>query len=530
LAEESDIFDIVIVGAGSSGSVFAGRLAERGDLSIAVIEAGRRHWPNVNAIPAAVFRSIGHPNYDWQYVSQPDPTRQGRYEGWPRGKGPGGSSLINGTIYVRGNPADYDHWARLGAQGWDYKSVLPYFRSVETTSIESQFRGAFGPLPIDLPPYKFGMSDLVIQAAEAMGLGANADYNGASQQGFGLVQANQRRGRRVTPFDAFLAPHLGRARIDLIEGALTQRVLFEDKKAIGVVVTQGATQRQILARHKVVLCAGTINTPQILMLSGIGPSDHLARHGIPLIADRAEVGHNLREHAAVLMPVQVNCPTVNQFSSKIAMFGAAVKWLFAAGPAAAATAQVVGFHHIDDPYGRSDLQFHFAPFSFETSEKGVVAMPNKPLIMLAPSLNHPRSSGVVELTGNDVRLPPSIRPLMLGDPRDVQTLAKGIRIVERLLATEPLAKNIVGLVDPPPADAADLEDYIRAKAAPIYHPVGTCRMGSDATSVVTPDLHVQGVENLMIVDASVLPAHVSGNTHAVSIMIGEKAAKEMKST
>jgi choline dehydrogenase len=322
-----EVVDVIVVGAGSSGSVFAGRLAERGDLSIAVIEAGRSRWRKITAIPAAVFRTIGKSQYDWCYVSEPDPTRGGRSEAWPRGKGPGGSSLIDGTIYVRGNPADYDAWEKMGALGWDYRSVLPHFMRLEASNLTGQERGSFGPLPVEIPPFEYALTSKIIAASKTAGIGEAADYNGQSQAGFGRVQANQRSGRRINPFDVFLLPHFRTSRVSLYSDALTERVLFDGKRAIGVEIMQRGLRKRIMARQRVVLCAGAIASPQLLMLSGIGPAEELKSFDIVPIADSPEVGQNLREHAAVMMPFRVDQPTVNQFGSFFGMATSLLKWV-----------------------------------------------------------------------------------------------------------------------------------------------------------------------------------------------------------
>lgn len=518
--------DVVVVGLGSSGSVFAGRLAERNRCSLAIIEAGRAQWPKIHTVPAAVFGTIGQPRYDWSFETEEDPTRGNRKDIWPRGKGPGGSSLINGTIFVRGNPADYDAWEKLGARGWDYRSVLPHFRSLERWDKDDQHRGAFGPMPIELPPYEYELTEKVIAAADAAGYGRTADYNGASQFGFGRVQANQRNGRRVNPFDVFLAPHLKSPNVRLFDSALAQRILFDGDRAVGVEIKRGGAVQRVMARRKVVLCSGAVASPALLLRSGIGPAEEIAGLGIDLKVNSPEVGRNLREHAGVLMPFRVDRPTVNHSGSLFGMAYAMGQWLFGKGPAAAATAQAVGFCHIDDPHGRADLQFHFAPFAFGHDDKGKVVLPRESLLMLAPSLNHPTGSGRVALRSGDPEAPPIIEPRFLEHARDVETLAKGIRMVERLLATEPLAQHVRGLVEEPPAAEDALADFIRERAAPLYHPVGTCRMGSDADAVVDSALHVNGTHNLMVVDTSIFPAHISGNTHAAALMIGEKAASE----
>lgn len=518
--------DVVVVGLGSSGSVFAGRLAESGQYSLAIIEAGDRQWPKVSTIPAAVFRTLGRSEYDWSFETEPDPTRGNRKDIWPRGKGPGGSSLINGTIFVRGNPADYDAWEMLGATGWSYRSVLPHFRNLERWHEPDQHRGTFGPLPIEVPPYEYELTQTLIDASRAAGFGATDDYNGVSQLGFGRVQANQRKGRRVNPFDAFLVPHLRSRKVRLFTNAEAERLLFDGKRVVGVEIRRNGVLQRVMARRKVVVCSGAIASPTLLMRSGLGPAEELRALGIEPVVDLPEVGRNLREHAGVMMPFRVDRPTVNQHGSRLGMARALLQWFAGKGPAAAATAQAVGFHHIDDPFGRADLQFHFSPFAFGQDEAGRVVLPREPLVLMAPSVNHPESSGRLRLRTRHAGVPPIIEPRFLEAERDVATLIKGVRLIEKLLSTEPFAQHMRGFVDPPPADDGEMEAFVRERAAPLYHPVGTCRMGSDAGAVVDPALNVRGVQGLKVVDTSILPAHVSGNTHAVALMIGEKAASE----
>jgi choline dehydrogenase len=523
---DAESFDVIIVGAGSAGCVLAGRLAERGGLSVALVEAGRRRWPKITTIPAAVTLTFNNPHYDWGFTSEPDPSRDGRTEIWSRGKLPGGSSAINGMIFVRGNPADYDAWAELGAPGWDYRSVLPYFRSLETTGRQDQYRGDLGPLPVSAPPYEFSLTKDFIAATLNAGFPPTDDYNGAHQFGAGVVQANQRRGRRVSAFDAFVAPQLRKGRLRLIEGATTTRILLDGKRAIGIEVRHKGKTRQLLARERVVLSAGAIQSPHLLMLSGIGPAEHLRASGITPVIDMPEVGQNMREHVGVWLGVRVDVPTVNQVVQGLQPIKALAQWLVGKGPATAAMAQAVAFLNLGDPYGRSDLQFHFSPLLF-AKELGWRKMVNDRLLAIVPSLNHPRSVGSIELAGPDPLAPPKISPNLLGDPRDIALLGQGIRKAQAIMQAPPFADHVEAQLDPPPADDGDaMAAYIRERAAPLYHPVGSCRMGTDAHAVVTPALHVCGIANLMVVDASVMPAHVSGNTNAVCMMIGEKAAAD----
>ncbi len=521
MSDES--FDFVVVGSGSAGSVIAGRLAEQTGGSIAVIEAGKKRWPKISKLPIANARAIGRPAHDWCYVSQPDPTRLDRVELWPRGKGLGGSSLINGMIYVRGNRADYDAWAALGNPGWDHAGVLPSFMRMETSEVQGQGRGQFGPQPVSMPRYLHPLTDKVIEAAGRNGLPFNRDINGADQTGIGYNQATQRNGRRASAYDSFLEQHVRSGRVTLFDDAQVKRILVENNSAVGVAVAKDGTER-IVRGGKIILAAGAVNTPHLLMLSGIGPASEIEAHGIPLVYDAPEVGKNMLEHVGLWMPVEVDMPTLNQLQNPLRFTAAMVKWLFGRGPATNSTGQAIGFSNEKDALGRPRLQFHFAAFGLSTEKTGP-KVPNRRLVSLMPSVNHPESKGELTLASADPFDPPRIAPRLLEARSDLELLGKGVRFCEQLLQTDPLKRHVKGLVVEPPAEGPAFENYLREYSLPLYHIVGTCRMGSDSASVVDPRLQVRGVGNLMIADASIMPAHVSGNTQAASMMIGEKAAE-----
>jgi choline dehydrogenase len=517
-------FDYVIVGAGTSGSVLAGRLAQANAGSIAVIEAGVQRWPKITAIPAAVVRTIGNPRYDWMYRSEPDPSRNGRSELWSRGKGPGGSGLINGMIFVRGNAADYDAWEAAGATGWSHAGVLPYFTSMETSEYSGPGRGQSGPQPVSKQRYRFELTQSFIDAAQTIGIEFNPDVNGSSQYGMGHVQVIQKSGRRKNAYDSFLAPAVRSGKVTLIEEAHTQRIVFKGRRACGVLIQRDGQLETITAREKVVLSAGTINSPHLLMLSGVGPAAMLRQHGFDVLQDSPEVGQNLMEHVAVWMRTEVDTPTLNQEATPMRMATALLRWLAGQGPATASTAQAVGFIDSLGDQNRPDLQIHFCPLSIERGPAGT-RLPPRQLLGVVPSVNRPESRGSVELRSSQATEAPLIKPRLLHERTDLDALARGVRLCERIIAAAPMARHVVKIDNPPPAEnGTAMDEYLRSMAAPCYHPVGTCRMGSDARAVVDPALQVRGVEGLAVVDASIMPVHVSGNTHAASMMIGEKAA------
>ncbi len=516
-------YDYIVVGAGSSGCALAARLAE-GSGSVAVLEAGRRRWPRITAVPAAVVHTIGHPWYDWRYTSEPDPSRVGRTEMWPRGKGPGGSGLINGTIFVRGAPADFDAWRDCGATGWSYEEVLPFFRRMESVEdADGLIRGGEGPQAVEMLRYVHPLTKQFVESAVRAGVAFNPDYNGREQDGVSYVQAIQHRGRRHSPMDAYLTPALRARKIDLIDGALAHKVVFEGRTAVGVEFECGGLRRLIRARRLVVLTAGAINSPQLLMLSGIGPADQLREHGLPVIADIGAVGANLMEHVGVWMRAEVKQPTLNQERRGLRSILNAAKWVVGRGPATSPTAQALAFLRTAAGLQESDVQIHYAAFGRDGPGR---ALSRRRLVSVVPTVSHPQSRGEIRLRSASARDAPLIYPRLLESAADMKTMRRGIEQTWRIIHEAPFADQVVEYLSPPPLKSSgeEFDAYIRAAALPIYHPVGTCRMGSDAGSVVGPDLRVRGVEGLAIADVSIMPRHISGNTHAAALMIGEKAA------
>ena len=521
-----DEFDFVIVGAGSAGCALAARLAEKSNLTVCVLEAGRVQWPKISAIPAAVLHTVGNPRFDWRYTSEPDPTRNGIVEAWPRGLGPGGSSLINGMIFVRGAPGDFDAWEALGAEGWGYQDVLPFFRRMEKSEFDrDQARGVHGPQSVQTLRWRQPIAEDFVQAAVESGITYNPDYNSSAQDGVGFIQALQRNGRRHSAFDAFLKPILFKKNIELRTGCAVRKLIIRSGSVEGVEYLHDNALSQVRARRLVVLCGGAINTPHLLMLSGIGPAAQLANAGVSVIADSPAVGQNLMEHATVWVQAEVNRPTLNQEATPLRKLVNLVKWLGGTGAATTAVAQAAAFVRTRPESKTPDVQLHFCAMGTSLGPKGL-AMPRTPLVSIGVTANHPESRGEIRLRGPDPRQPPLILPRLLESSQDIETLDQGISVIQAILRAPSMKKRVVRLVNPPPdaSERQEREAFIRANTGPAYHPVGTCRMGQGNGAVVDPRLRVIGVSGLAIADASIMPRHISGNTYAAAVMIGERAA------
>ncbi|MCW5257523.1 GMC family oxidoreductase [Verminephrobacter aporrectodeae] len=526
-------FDFLVLGGGSAGCVVASRLSEEQDCSVAMFEAGSRDRLRLTSIPSAQLFTIGKPQYDWCYKSEPDPTRHGASELWPRGRMLGGSSGINGMVFIRGCAADYDEWERLGNSGWGWDSVLPLFKRIESSDIASELRGTAGPQTITTARWRHPLSLKFIESAAAAGLPYNNDMNGISHEGMGWSQGTIKNGRRQSAFDAYIVPNLRRPNLFVRENMLVQRIVFDGRRAVGAVVSdqRGGDSWTIRARRGVIVCAGTINTPQLLMLSGVGPGEELQAVGIEVKHHSPAVGKNLMEHAGLRLQAEMDQWTLNRYVTPWWAPIQALRCLaFRSGPVSSPTAQLLGFCRSDPELENPDLEILFFAFGsrYGSKKHGTMSsIPNRNLVTMLVTLNHPASKGHVALKDADPRSPIEIHPRMLSAHEDVERLRRGLHILRRIASTPPFSDSVVELLDFPSAEAseADEEGFIRKATCPFYHPAGTSRMGADQASVVDPKLAVRGVDCLWVADASVFPKMVSGNIHATTLMIGEKAAE-----
>lgn len=459
----------------------------------------------------------------------PQPGLNGRTGFQPRGRGMGGSSAINAMVYIRGCAWDYDNWAKLGATGWAYDDVLPYFRRAEgNVRGADAHHGGDGPLTVSDLNYPHQGSREFVEAAASLQMPRNDDFNGAQFEGVGLYQVTQRGGERWTSARAYVDPQVAAGRLHVETGAHVEKVLIENARAVGVRLRDAWGPKTIRARRAVVLTGGVFGTAQTLMLSGIGPGDHLKAHGIDVLVDRAEVGANLQDHIDYVAGFETRGDAFGGTNLKtiVRTAGALWKWLRTrTGPMTTNYAEAGGFAKSDPSVEVPDLQFHFVPAVLEDHGREKVKQPG---FSGHVCVLRPESRGTVRLASKDPSTPPLIDPQFLTDDRDMVVMKNGVRLLQRILTASPLADHGLTERQPLPDDDAALDALIRNRADTVYHPVGTARMGSDAEAVCDPQLRVRGVEGLYVADASVMPKIVSGNTNAPSIMIGERCADFVK--
>lgn len=520
--------DYVIVGAGSAGCVLAHRLSARRGVRVLLLEAGGRDSSPFIHMPAGIARLVDDPTVDWRYLTEPEPELEGRRLYWPRGRVLGGSSSINAMCYTRGHPRDYDEWAEAAGGGWGYADVLPFFRRAEDQARgASEYHGTGGPLSVTDLKYRNPLSAVFVAAGEACGLPRNEDFNGTRQEGVGFYQVTQRNGRRCSAARAYLAPARSRPNLEVRTGCLAARVFFEGTRASGVEYHRDGALHRARAAREVLLAAGAIGSPQLLLLSGIGPAAALRAQGIDVIADSPEVGANLQDHLDFCTLNKCTQPITYDFSAWQELRVALRYYLTRSGPGVSNVAEAGGFVRTRlAPDERPDVQLHFVPAQLD--DHGRNRLPGHGFTIHACALR-PHSRGRIELRSADARDPPRISPRYLSDGRDLPVLLEGIALSRAIAGAAPFARFRGAEVFPGEgrADPSEIEAVVRRKAETIYHPAGTCRMGSDARAVVDAHLRVRGVEGLRVVDASIMPRLIGGNTNAPTIMIAEKAAESL---
>ncbi|MGB5078185.1 MAG: GMC family oxidoreductase N-terminal domain-containing protein [Sphingorhabdus sp.] len=524
--------DFIIIGGGSAGCVLANRLSEDPSCRVLLIEAGGSGESFFVSMPAGWGKTTSEPGHNWHYNSSAEPNLGGRAMPIPRGKGLGGSSNINGLLYVRGQHEDYDSWSNLGAIGWGWADVAPYFRKGESwAGGGNALRGDSGELKVEEYGRRDPTSEAVLSAFSEIGVPRNPDYNGESTFGAFHYQVTTQGGKRCSAADAYLRPVRDRANLHIITGAHCRRILFEGKRATGVEFSTVKGIQQAMATREVIISAGAYHSPQILMLSGIGPADHLCAQGIPVLHDSASVGSNLQDHLILTMSWQLKqgAYSYNRELSGMKLLWNVMRYVMTkGGPMTTPAAQTGAFVKSHPALDRPDIQFHCLPVCgdvFAASEGRKGSLSPFDGLTLAPCLLRPESRGTVRLANNDPHSVPSIVHNYLGTS-DISLAIRAMEMARELAAAPSLARLIQCEVYPGP-DAATpdaLIEYIRRAGNTGYHPVGTCRMGIDEGAVLDPQLRVKGVEGLRVADASIMPRLISGNTNAAAIMIGEKAA------
>ncbi len=524
--------DYVVVGAGSAGCVVAARLSETG-ARVALLEAGPKDTLPWIHIPAGVLKLLQHPVVNWNYTAEPGPGTAGRAIHWPRGKTLGGSSSINGMLYVRGNPADFDLWAQMGCRGWSFDEVLPLFRKSEryVQGGEAEFRGQDGPLQVEDYRTVLPLTHRFVEAAQQAGFAFSPDLNGRRQEGVGYSQMTRLGRFRGSTARTFLAQAKGRANLHVETEAIATKLLFEGRRCVGVAYRQGGQDKAIRAAREVILSGGAVNSPQLLQISGVGPAEHLRGIGVEVVHDLPGVGANLSDHYVARISHRVkNAVSINELARGVRVAWEAARFALQGRGAltfGVTSAQV--FLRSREGLASPDLQLLFTPASYDDGKLG--ELERKPGMTVAVCPVRPDSRGTIMAVSPDPLQKPRITPNYLADPNDVRVLLAGMRATRRIFAAPAIAAHSLGETLPGPGKETEEAMLESAKrfGSTIYHPVGTCMMGEGTPrAVVDSRLRVHGIRGLRVIDASIMPTLTTGNTNAPTIMIGEKGAQMIR--
>ncbi len=523
----AESYDYIVVGAGSAGCVLANRLSENPSNRVLLLEAGPRDSSPWIHIPVGYYKGIANPAIGWGYETEPVPGSNNRRISWPRGKVLGGSSSINGLIYIRGQAEDFDHWRQLGNSGWDWDSVKPYFiRSEGRERGADEFHGGDGPLGVS-DVHRHELCDAYIEAARQAGIPYNDDFNGARQEGVGYFQLTTRRGLRSSTAVGYLKPVRARQNLRIETGALASKIVFDGRRATGIAYRRDGETRTVSVAKELILSGGAINSPQLLQLSGVGPGTLLRDHGIEVVSDLPGVGGSLQDHYQVrnIYECTRRLSVNDEVRSPLHKGVAALRWaLFRTGPLAIGAGHVGLFARTRPELETPDVQFHFIRFSADGPGGKLHDFSG---VTVSVCQLRPESRGSIHIRSADVEEPPAIQPNYLDTPGDRDTIVAGMQLA-RKIARIPAMKSYVRREVLPGADVnsdEEMLEYVREQGSTIFHPTSTCRMGQDDMAVVDERLRVRGLQSLRVADASVMPTVVSGNTNAACVMIGEKASE-----